>query len=424
MIDESVRRFALVGGMVIDGTGADPVENATVIVADRVVARVGPSVSVDVPGDFITIDCTGRTIMPGLIDGHVHLLSYAGTGTKDIHLWNVTTFVEEQTLHAAANALTALRCGVTTVRDMAGSRPEVAVKHAIDDGVLYGARVVASGFVGMTAGHGDLFCPAAIERRLWQPVDGPHECRKLVRQYARDGVDFIKICTSGGVLSVGDKAEWRNFTIEETNAIVDEAHALGMRVAAHAHTRSGIRQALDAGVDTLEHGSDLDDNLIEMLIERGTFLCPTLAISEYILTNGEERGVPTESLAKAHRMRERQVASLRAAWEAGVRFFMGTDSCNTFAFGSHAWELELMCRYLGMSAMDAIVCATSNAAAALDLGDTTGRITHGFAADLLIVDGNPLDDITCFQRPERILGTFRDGRLVIDRGIHAATVSV
>src|SRR5919205_1157084 len=193
---------------------------------------------------------------------------------------------------------------------MAGSRPEIAVKHAVDDGVIDGARVIVSGFVGMTGGHGDLFCPANIERRLWQAADGPDECRKLIRQYARDGVDWIKLCTSGGVLSIGDESEWRNYTMAETLAIVDEAHALGKRVAAHAHTRAGIRQALEAGVDTLEHGSSLDDELIEMMLERGTWLCPTLAISEYILESGPERGVPAASMAKAQAMRETRVASV------------------------------------------------------------------------------------------------------------------
>jgi imidazolonepropionase-like amidohydrolase len=255
---------------------------------------------------------------------------------------------------------------------------------------------------------------------LWQPVDGPHECRKLVRQYARDGVDLIKICTSGGVLSVGDKSEWRNFTTEETQVIVDEAHALGKRVAAHAHTRSGIRQALEAGVDTLEHGSDLDDELIDLMLQQGTWLCPTLAISEFILTRGAERGVPPASLEKARAMRERSVASVRSAYQAGVRIFMGTDSCNTFAFGSHAWELELMCHQLEMSPMEAIVAATSAAAAALDVNTLTGALLPGRMADVLVIDGDPIADIRVLQNADQIVGVFRNGRLVVDRGLRQA----
>ena len=417
--------IALTGATLIDGTGAPPLPDATVMVEGRTIAAVGPAGAVETARDAAVYDLRGKTLMPGLIDGHVHLRAHAGEGQQDIHLWNVLTFVEEQALHAAANARRALQCGVTTVRDMAGGRLEVAVKHAIDDFVLDGARVVASGFVGMTAGHGDLFCPANVEPRLWPPADGPAECRKLIRRYARDGVDLIKLCTSGGVLSIGDENEWRNYTMAETLAIVDEAHALGKRVAAHAHTRAGIRQALEAGVDTLEHGSQLDDALIELMLLRGTRLCPTLAIGEYMLLAGRERGIPAASLAKAEALRPARLESVRRAYRAGVPIFAGTDSCNTFAFGRHAWELELLQEQVGMSPMEAIVAATSAAADALGLGDRTGAVEAGRWADLLVVDGDPLADLRLLQDEERLLGVFRDGRLLVDRGLtRAAPVAV
>jgi imidazolonepropionase-like amidohydrolase len=370
------------------------------LVQDREIVEVSTSDQVEISGDVPAYNLGGKTLMPGLIDGHVHLLAYAGEGRQDIHLWNVLTFVEEQTLHAAANARKALEAGVTTVRDMAGSRPEISVKNA-----------------SKTAGHADMFCPANIERRLWRTADGPDECRQRVREYARDGADLIKICTSGGVLSVGDKAEWRNYTLAETQVIVDEAHGLGMRVAAHAHTRAGIRQALMAGVDTLEHGTLLDDELIEMMVEQGTRLCPTLAISSYLLRHGEARGVPAASLAKAKTLSEGHHDALRKAYQAGVRIFMGTDSCNTMAFGRHAWELELMQKQIGMSPMEVIVAATCVAAEALDLADTVGTVTPGKRADLLVIDGDPLTDLTIMQDSGRLLGIFRDGRLMIDRGL-------
>jgi imidazolonepropionase-like amidohydrolase len=411
--------IALMGARLIDGTDAPPREEMTVLVEGRAIAAVAPDGEAVVPEGASRYDLAGRTLMPGMIDGHVHLLANAGAGQKDVHLWNVLTFIEEQTLHAAANARRALLAGVTTVRDMAGSRPEIAVKHAVDDGVIDGARVVVCGFVGMTGGHGDLFCPANIERRLWQTADGEDECRKLIRTYARDGVDMIKLCTSGGVLSIGDEAEWRNYTFKETLAIVDEAHALGKRVAAHAHTRTGILQALEAGVDTLEHGSSLDDEMIAMMVDRGTWLCPTLAITEYILESGERRGLPPASLDKARALRPGQIAGLRKAYAAGVPIFMGTDSCNTMAFGRHAWELELMHCHLGMSPQETIVAATSAAAAAIGLGKRTGQIALGFWADLLVVDGDPLADLRLLQCEERLLGVFRDGRLLVDRGMVA-----
>jgi imidazolonepropionase-like amidohydrolase len=415
MLKESV--YALAGATLIDGTGSAPVPNATLVVDGSSIAQVGPAEQVSLPSDMRSYDLRGKTLMPGLIDGHVHLLSYAGVGQKDIHLWNVLTFIEEQTLHAAANARKALEAGVTTVRDMAGSRPEIAVKHAINDFVLPGARVIAAGLVGMTAGHADMFCPVNIERRLWRTADGVDECRKRVREFARDGADLIKVCTSGGVLSVGDKSEWRNYTLDETRAIVDEAHALGMRVAAHAHTRMGILQALQAGVDTLEHGSSLDDELIEMMLKRGTWLCPTLAIGEYLLRHGEARGVPAESLAKARAMAERRRAAMQKAYGAGLRLFMGTDSCNTMAFGMHAWELELLCTLIGLTPTEAIVAATSSAAAALGIGAETGTLESYKRADMLVVDGDPLADITILQDPARVRGVFREGRLLVDRGL-------
>jgi imidazolonepropionase-like amidohydrolase len=300
---------------------------------------------------------------------------------------------------------------------MAGGRPEISVKHAVDDFVLPGARVVASGFVGMTAGHGDMFVPPNIEQQMWPTADGPYECRKLVRQYARDGVDFIKICTSGGVLSLGDKAEWHNFTMEETRAIVDESHGMGLQVAAHAHTRAGIRQALQAGVDTIEHGTCLDDELIDMMLAKGTRLCPTLAIGEYMSAHGEARGVPAEAMEKARFMASGRLDAVQAANRAGVPIFMGTDSCNTMAFGLHAWELELMQSQLQMSATDVIVAATSAAAEALGLGDKTGTLEPDKWADMLVVDGDPLTDIAVLQDPSRILGVIRDGRLFVDRGL-------
>ena len=409
--------YALLGARLIDGAGRPPLPDAVVLVDGPEIAAVGTALSVSIPDDVPRLDLAGRTLMPGLIDGHVHLRSNAADRRQDVHLWNVLTFVEEQAIHAAGNAVRALGAGVTTVRDMAGGRLEVSVRHAMDDFVLPGARVVASGFVGMTAGHGDMFVPPIVERRMWPTADGPDAGRRLVREYARDGVDFIKICTSGGVLSIGDRSEWRNFTDEETRAIVDEAHALGKRVAAHAHSASGIWQALDAGVDTLEHGSLLDDELIEMLLRQNTWLCPTMAISEYLVSEGASRGVPPASLAKARDMHGAHIESMRRAYRAGVRMFMGTDSCNTMAFGRHAWELELMRRDIGMTPMEAIVAATSSAADALDLGGVTGTVQPGGRADLIVVDGDPLDDLSLLQDPGRIHGVFRDGRLLVDRGI-------
>ena len=412
-----MRTIAFTGGRLIDGGGGRPVEPANVVVRDGIVEHAGASATVQVPDDATVYDVKGKTIMPGLIDGHVHLRSNAADERAANYLWQATTFIEEQTLHCAGNAQVALNCGVTTVRDMAGGRPEVATKHAIDDGVLSGARVIASGFVGMTAGHGDMFCPAGIADRYWPEADGVDECRKLVRRYARDGLDLIKICTSGGVLSTGDKNEWRNYTMDETLAIVDEAHALEMKVAVHAHTRAGILQALHAGVDTIEHGSALDDELIDLMLQSGAMLCPTLAITDFILNQGREAGIPEESLEKAGRLKARSLEGHRAAYAAGVPIFMGTDSSAAFRFGQHARELRLMHEMIGLTPMESIVAATKCASVALGIDDETGTLESGKRADLLVVDGDPLADLSLLEDPATIKGVFQAGKLNVDRGM-------
>ena len=402
--------LALVGGTVIDGTGA-PARVADVLIDGDSIVSVGATV----PAGAATRDVKGKRILPGLIDGHVHLCSYAGDGKRDVHLWSVTTFPEEQILHGAANAHKALAAGFTTVRDMAGGRAEVALKHALDDFVLEGARVVSAGFIGMTGGHGDLFTPVAVERRPLLVADGADACRTAVRRHARDGADLIKICTSGGVLSVGDKNEWRNYTDEETRVIVDEAHALGMRVSAHAHTRSGIAQALDAGVDSIEHGSQLDAELAKRMAATGTRLCATLSIHEQIRLHGAERGVPAASLAKAAALHDSRIAATRIAKAEGVRIFAGTDSSAVLPFGLHAWELELLCTDGGFTPMESIVAATRDAAEAVGLGERTGTLEPGKWADLIVVDGDPLADIAILRDPERIRTVYREGRALIDR---------
>ncbi len=408
---------ALSGGRLIDGNGGAPVENSVVLIRGRDILAAGPRARVGIPDDALTYDVSGKTILPGLIDGHVHLRSYAGSDRSDFYMWSQATFLEEQVLHAAANARRALEAGFTTLRDAAGARPEIAVKRVTDQQLLDGARVLVAGFVGMTGGHGDLFVPPAVERRPYATADGADECRKLVRAYARDGVDWIKICTSGGVLSIGDESEWRNYTLDETRVIVDEAHALGKRVAAHAHTRAGVRQALDGGVDSIEHGSALDAELIGRLLDSGTWLCPTLAVSEQIALHGKERRLPESALAKNEVVRTSRAKSAHDAAAAGVRIFLGTDTSSILTFGQHAWELELLVQLLDVTPMRALQMGTRDAADALGLGERCGSVTAGRWADLVVVDGDPLADIRVLQSHDRIVGVFRDGRLLLDRGL-------
>lgn len=417
------RDIALIGGRLIDGNGGPPLEDAVILLRGREILDVGSRANTATPDDVLAYDVSGKTLLPGLIDGHVHLRAYAGTDHSDFYLWSQSTFYEEQVLHAAKNARVALEAGVTTVRDAAGARLEVALKHATDRQLADGARVLVAGFVGMTGGHGDLFTPPAFDRRPYPTADGPDECRKLVRAYARDGVDWIKICTSGGVLSIGDESDWRNYTLEEVRTIVDEAHAIGKRVAAHAHTFNGVRQALDGGVDSIEHGSALDADLIKRMLDQGTWLCPTLAVSEQIHEIGAQRGLPAAALRKNELVRTSRTESARAAAVAGVRMLMGTDTSSILPFGRHAWELELMTTLLDVSPMRALQIATREAAEALGLAGKTGVLEPGRWADVLVVDGDPLADIRVLQQRECIQGVFRDGRLLVDRGLRVANAN-
>jgi imidazolonepropionase-like amidohydrolase len=399
----------LIHTRLVDGTGADPVDDAHLLLRGGKMAEIGrglPVSAIDVP----TYDLAGRTVMPGLIDGHVHMLSSAERDRSRSRAFDAFTFVEEKTLHAAANAARALAAGVTTVRDMAGSRPEVSVKHAVDAGVIEGARVISAGFVGMTAGHGDMFLPPALDQRPWRTADGAVACRTLVREYARDGHDLIKICTSGGVLSSGDKPGWRNYTDEEAATIVDEAHALSMRVAAHAHTKSGVLQAVRAGVDTIEHGSMIDEECVQEMTDRGVALCPTLTIQEYMSSGEADPPLSPEAREKASAVHRGHADSLRLARAAGIRIFAGTDSCNTMAFGRHARELQLLADTTGMTAIEAISAATSCAATALGIEWLTGSLVAGKSADMLIVDGDPLTDLTILQDSARLLAVIKEGQ--------------
>lgn len=339
------------------------------------------------------------SVIPGLVDTHVHLVGRADETASvrpdDISVWPLLTTREEQVLHAAANAQRAMRRGVTTLRDLAADETQVAVRKAFDSAILPGPRVLASGAVGMTAGHHDLFVPPAHPLR--QPTaDSPYECRRLVRTWARKGLTGIKIFTSGGVLSTGDRVGWRNHTAEEIQATVDEAHGLGMLVSAHAHTVDGIAAALDAGVDSVEHATELTGEQAAALAERGTAIGPTLLINEIIAEGRVPVGA--EAREKAAALVVSRDERFRAAARAGVRFVLATDASGYFVeFGGQMAETVRMAQVLGMDAETVLRAATSGAAASMGLGGEAGGIAAEGRADFVVMRGRPwerVDDLT------------------------------
>jgi imidazolonepropionase-like amidohydrolase len=352
----------------------------------------------------------GLSVIPGLIDTHVHLVGHAGRGSEDFLTWPLTTSRDEQVLHGVAHAQRAMRHGVTTVRDLAGDEAQIAMRRVFDSGVLAGPRVVVHCVVGMTAGHNDLFVPPAVAAPRKPTADGPDACRALVRTWARAGADGIKLTTSGGVLSVGDRSSWRNYTRAEIDAVVDEAHALGMPVAAHAHSVDGIQEALEAGVDSIEHATLITRQQADAVATAGTTVAPTLLINEAIA----EGRVPVtaEAMEKAAELVARRDEGFRYAATVGVRFVLGTDANGHHVdFGDQMAELIRMHQVFGYDAQRCLRVATSEAATVVGLGDRVGTVKPGYGADFLVVRGRPWLDVADL-RVEGIVAVVSRGKVV------------
>ena len=359
------------------------------------------------------VDGAGATAIPGLSDIHVHLTTNSDMRqVVDNATYRALVPGTEKLLHGVRNGLKALAAGFTTLRVM-GHRDsgDVELSAMIDRGLIPGPRLsVAPWVVSMTGGRGDLFYPAAWPRQALDTADGIEECRKVVRLQRKLGADFIKFTASAGTLSAGDKVHWPNYTVDEMKVIVSEAHDYDMRVAAHAHSTEGIRRVLAAGVDTVEHGSFIDDACIEIMLKQGTWLVPTLSISDFTIANGEKSGARPEGIAKMKIARDQRRDNIRKAMQAGVKIAMGTDSSgNLCPFGQHAREIELYVE-TGLSPQAALETATIGAAAALGREDVSGRLQEGAIADVVLVNGNPLDDIYVLRREGGIRAVFKDGR--------------
>jgi len=392
----------------IDGTGVDPLFPASVVVQGGRIAQVSADLVEGAGGEII--DLEGRTLLPGLIDSHLHLSS---SGDPNV-LKQLRTGIPFSTVQAVVNAGRLLRRGVTAVRD-AGAAGGVAlgVKHAVAEGLIQGPRIVASGrALSITGGHGDPangYPPDIIfaHRRV---VDSPDEARKAAREELAQGADCIKMCATGGVMSPGTVNTARGLTEQEMQAAIEEAHNVGKKTLAHAQGTNGIKNAIRAGVDSIEHGFWLDDEAIEMMLDRGVCLVPTLVAVYNILEHAAGHGIPEHAVDKARLGHEAHLRSFSAAYEAGVKIAMGTDAGTPFNYhGNSAFEIELMVR-AGMTPMDAIVASTKNGAELLQL--QSGTIEPGRLADMLIIDGDPLADITCLQAQPHmvVLG----GEIVVD----------
>jgi len=405
--------IALKGANLIDGRGGEPLEEVAIMIEGDEIISILPESQIELGRDVELIEARGKTVMPGLIDTHVHLEMPAGS---DRLTYLIKTAPALVAFYAAQNARITLEAGFTTLRDAGGPTELVSLRTAIELGLVTGPRLQTSGMISMTGGHGDQAMGKAYwPARLRATADGVDEVRKRVREHVRTGFDWIKIFTSGGVLSEGDESWWRNYTLEEITAITDEAHALGKRVAAHAHGTEGIKNAIKGGVDTIEHGIYLDEEAVEMMVQEQLFLVPTMTIGRAFLERAGERGLQDFALRKGRMVVDVVMDNMAKAYAAGVRMALGTDCDGNLARpGENAMELELMTE-IGMSPMEAIVAATKNAAEALGLGDAVGTVEHGKKADLILVDGDPLEDIRILQEKEKILLVMKGGQILVDR---------
>ena len=368
-------------------------DRTVVIVDDRIVS-VGRTGSVDVPPDARVIDLSDMTVLPGLIDMHVHL-----TGDPDAQGYrNLAASTPRNALFGAANALRTLRAGFTTVRNVgAGGFADIALRDAIDHGDVPGPRMRASGpSLGITGGHCDNnLLPPRFDSYSDGVADGPWEIRRKIRDNIKYGADVIKFCATGGVLSKGTSGGVQQYTLEEMVALVDEAHNRDRKVAAHAHGTEGIKSAIRAGVDSVEHASLIDDEGIRLALENDTFLVMDVYVSTYILEMGEAAGFLPESLAKERTVGQQQRNNFRRAHEAGVRMAFGSDA-GVYPHGVNARQFAYMVEY-GMSPLEAIQAATINAAELIGWSADVGRIGDGMFADVIAVRGNPLDDVTVLE---------------------------
>lgn len=347
------------------------------------------------PDDATVIDLGDATLVPGLADVHAHLGWYA-TDTNYSFLGVSHT---DEAVRSVINAKVLLEAGFTMVRSTGSNGyADVSVRNAIDEGRIPGPRLKVSGpSLGITGGHCDQNLLASQYEMKGEAIaDGPWEIRQQVREHRKYGVDLIKFCATGGILSKGTTVGGRQYTLEEMQAIVDEAHTHGLKVAAHAHGPEGIRYAIEAGVDSIEHGSLIDDEGIAMAVENGTFLTLDIYTSEYLVAEGANVGFLPEMLEKARVVNEQRYEIFRRAVEAGGRVVFGTDS-SVIPHGTNAIQFSRMVDN-GMTPMQAIQSATTVAAALLDWQGETGAVAPGYFADIIAVPGNPLEDISTLEQ--------------------------
>ncbi len=409
-------------GLLIDGTGNKPVKDPVIELEGRRVKRVGTRASLKIPPRAQVIDCGAFTVMPGMIDAHLHTMMFNCLTFHNYRVaqWEITP--ELQQMYGLFHAQLCFDMGFTTLRDLGlnSSRGLLtaelcAVRDAINAGIVEGPRMLIGGFTTITGSHLDLIQPRAMQRLGFQTADGPWELRKLARTNLLAGCDIVKTCATGGGGTDKEEPDIRNMTQEEINAIVDEAHAFHKVAAVHCFTPQGQRMALEAGADTIEHMVFSEAETTERIAEAGVWMTPTLLHrTDHAIQTRKDQGTSQFVLNKMKQIQPDCFRTFQRMYKAGVNIAMGTDMGYDPEMGTNARELEVYVG-LGMKPMDAILTTTRNAARALKLDQELGTLEPGKLADLIVVDGDPLKNIRCLQEKKNIKVVMKEGRIYADR---------
>ncbi|SHG44367.1 Imidazolonepropionase [Marisediminitalea aggregata] len=390
----------------IDVENGKLISNAVVVIEDDTIVAAGEARKVTFSKDSKIIELGDYTLLPGLMDMHVHLTSDA---TKHGYK-RLADSLPRVTLTGVKHAEATLMAGFTTVRNVgAPGFADVALRDAINDGDITGPRMFVAGpSLGVTGGHCDNnLLPYEYHTVSEGVADGPWAVREKVRRNIKYGATVIKFCGTGGVLSKGTKVGVQQYTFEEMQALVDEAHMRGLTVATHAHGTDGIKTAIKAGVDSVEHVSLLDDEAIKLALKHGTYFSMDIYVTEYILSEGAKAGILEESLAKERIVGQRQRDNFAKAVKAGVKMVFGSDA-GVYPHGDNGKQFARMVKF-GMTPMQAIQASTINAATLLKQQEVLGSVSEGKKADIVGVKGNPLDDISLLENIGLVV---KDGQVV------------